>query len=280
MSTATLRCSQLVKVYQGAAEEVQAVRGLDLDLQPGSATAVLGPSGSGKSTLIRLLAGLDRPSAGSVSHGEVVVTGLTGRRRRAWRRRCTAFVHQRPRSNLIEHLDALDHLRVAARRRGITAARIEQRLEEVDLARHARRRPEELSGGEQHRLALAAATLGTPPLLIVDEPSAHLDDANTELVMGLLRRTAEAGSVVVYTTHDPRLMAHADRVVQLRHGVLASDTRPETRAQQSVVDASGRVQLPQSALDQLSDKLVTIEVTDDGIVLRSTDPDPDRTGDP
>ena len=95
--------TQVVKVYRGLTEEVQAVRGVDLVLEPGSLTAVLGPSGSGKSTLIRLLAGLDRPSAGTVSHGPTVLTELSSSRLRRWRRRNVAFVHQRPRSNLVEH---------------------------------------------------------------------------------------------------------------------------------------------------------------------------------
>src|SRR6187431_1198501 len=113
---ATVVATQVVKVYRGLTEEVQAVRGVDLVLEPGSLTAVLGPSGSGKSTLIRLLAGLDRPSAGTVSHGATVLTELSSSRLRRWRRRSVAFVHQRPRSNLVEHLTAADHLRMVGAR--------------------------------------------------------------------------------------------------------------------------------------------------------------------
>src|SRR3954470_11800321 len=105
--------TQVVRVYRGLTEEVQAVRGVDLALEPGSLTAVLGPSGSGKSTLIRLLAGLDRPSAGTISHGSTVLTDLSASRLRRWRRRHVAFVHQRPRSNLVEHLTAGDHIRMS-----------------------------------------------------------------------------------------------------------------------------------------------------------------------
>src|SRR3954470_5572407 len=111
-----LTCTQVVKVYRGATEEVQAVRGVDLVLEPGSLTAVLGPSGSGKSTLIRLLAGLDRPSAGTIAHGSTGLTDLSAPRLRRWRRRNVAFVHQRPRSNLVEHLTTVEHIRMAGAR--------------------------------------------------------------------------------------------------------------------------------------------------------------------
>src|ERR1700754_3449576 len=104
--------AQVVKVYRGLTEEVQAVRGVDLVLEPGSLTAVLGPSGGGKSTLIRLLSGLDRPSAGTITHGPTVLTELSAAGLRRWRHRTVAFVHQRPRSNLVEHLSAADHLRM------------------------------------------------------------------------------------------------------------------------------------------------------------------------
>src|SRR4029079_6952016 len=110
---ATVVAHQVVRVYRGLTEEVQAVRGVDLVLERGSLTAVLVPSGSGKSTLIRLLAGLDRPSAGTITHGSTVLTELSAARLRRWRHRTVAFVHQRPRSNLVEHLTAADHIRMA-----------------------------------------------------------------------------------------------------------------------------------------------------------------------
>src|SRR4051794_27454371 len=136
--------TQLVRVYRGLTEEVQAVRGVDLALEPGSLTAVLGPSGSGKSTLIRLLAGLDRPSAGTITHGSTVLTGLSAARLRRWRRRNVAFVHQRPRSNLVEHLTTADHIRMA----GARADPLEV-LGSLGLAEQARHRVDQLSGGEQ-----------------------------------------------------------------------------------------------------------------------------------
>src|SRR4051812_30008403 len=147
----TVVASQLVRVYRGLTEEVQAVRGVDLVLEPGSLTAVLGPSGSGKSTLIRLLAGLDRPSAGTITHGATLLTELSASRLRRWRHRNVAFVHQRPRSNLVEHPTAADHLRMAG------AADPAEVLASLGLREQARHRVDQLSGGEQQRLALLSA---------------------------------------------------------------------------------------------------------------------------
>ena len=262
-----LRATQVVKVYRGATEEVQAVRGVDLRLEPGSLTAVLGPSGSGKSTLIRLLAGLDRPSAGTIAHGATVLTDLSPSRLRRWRHRSVAFVHQRPRSNLVEHLSAADHVRAAGGRDPAGA------LASLGLAEQGRHRVDHLSGGEQQRLALLAAVASGRPLLVADEPTAHLDDARAAQVLERLRRSAEEdGTTVVYTTHDPRITEQADRLLHLDHGVLTTehDVRAATRL--GVVDASGRVQLPPEARALFPTSRVAIEVREGRVVLSPPGP--------
>ncbi len=258
--------TQVVKVYRGLTEEVQAVRGVDLVLEPGSLTAVLGPSGSGKSTLIRLIAGLDRPSAGTVTHGDTVLTELSSSRLRRWRRRTVAFVHQRPRSNLIEHLTAADHLRMVGARDTAEA------LGSLGLAEQSRHRVDQLSGGEQQRLALLAAMATGRALLVADEPTAHLDDERAGQVLDRLRRTAEReGTTVVYTTHDPRITEQADRLLHLDHGVLTTehDVRAATRL--GVIDASGRVQLPAEARVLFPTSRVAIEIEDGRVVLHPPD---------
>jgi putative ABC transport system ATP-binding protein len=258
----TVVATQVVKVYRGLTEEVQAIRGVDLVLEPGSLTAVLGPSGSGKSTLIRLLAGLDRPSAGSITHGTTVLTDLSSTRLRRWRRRNAAFVHQRPRSNLIEHFTAADHLQMAG------AIDIGEVLGSLGLAEQSRHRVDQLSGGEQQRLALLAAMATRRSLLVADEPTAHLDDERAGQVLERLRRAAEHdGTTVVYTTHDPRITEEADRLLHLDHGVLTTehDVRAETRL--GVIDASGRVQLPPEARTLFPTSRVVIEVEDGRVVL-------------
>jgi putative ABC transport system ATP-binding protein len=259
---ATVVATQLVKVYRGVTEEVQAVRGVDLALEPGSLTAVLGPSGSGKSTLIRLLAGLDRPSAGTITHGSTVLTELSTSRLRRWRRRNVAFVHQRPRTNLVEHFTAGEHLRMAGAR-DVGAA-----LGSLGMAEQAGHRVDQLSGGEQQRLALLAAMVSGRTLLVADEPTAHLDDDRAGQVLARLRSTAERdGTTVVYTTHDPRITEEADRLLHLDHGVLTTehDVRAATRL--GVIDASGRVQLPPEARLLFPTSRVAIVVEDGRVVL-------------
>ncbi len=254
--------SQLVRVYRGLTEEVQAVRGVDLVLEPGSLTAVLGPSGSGKSTLIRLLAGLDRPSAGTITHGSTVLTDLSATRLRRWRHRNVAFVHQRPRSNLVEHLSTADHIRMAG------PEEPGEVLGSLGLADQAQHRVDQLSGGEQQRLALLVAMASGHSLLVADEPTAHLDDERAGQVLERLRRTAEDdGTTVVYTTHDPRITQEADRLLHLDHGVLTTehDVRAATRL--GVIDASGRVQLPPEARLLFPTSRVAIEVEDGRVVL-------------
>jgi putative ABC transport system ATP-binding protein len=259
---ATVVAHQVVRVYRGLTEEVQAVRGVDLVLEPGSLTAVLGPSGSGKSTLIRLLAGLDRPSAGTITHGSTVLTELSAARLRRWRHRNVAFVHQRPRSNLVEHLTSADHIRMAG------GADPDDVLGSLGLADQARHRVDQLSGGEQQRLALLAAMASGRQLLVADEPTAHLDDERAGQVLERLRRTAEDDrTTVVYTTHDPRITEEADRLLHLDHGVLTTehDVRAATRL--GVIDASGRVQLPPEARALFPTSRVAIEVEDGRVVL-------------
>ena len=267
----TVVAIQLVKVYRGLTEEVQAVRGVDLVLEPGSLTAVLGPSGSGKSTLIRLLAGLDRPSAGTVSHGSTVLTDLSSSRLRRWRRRNVAFVHQRPRSNLVEHFTAAQNLRLVGGPHDRQST--DDVLASLGLAEQARHRVDQLSGGEQQRLALLAAMTTGRSLLVADEPTAHLDDERARQVLDRLRRAAEDdGTTVVYTTHDPRITEEADRLLHLDHGVLTTehDVRAATRL--GVIDASGRVQLPAEARALFPTSRVAIEIEDGRVVLH---PPPD-----
>jgi ABC-type lipoprotein export system ATPase subunit len=258
----TVVATQLVKVYRGLTEEVQAVRGVDLVLEPGSLTAVLGPSGSGKSTLIRLLAGLDRPSAGTVSHGATALTDLSSSRLRRWRRQNVAFVHQRPRSNLVEHFTAADHLRMAG------AHDTDDVLGSLGLAEQARHRVDQLSGGEQQRLALLAAMTTRRSLLVADEPTAHLDDERAGQVLERLRFFFnDAGTTEIYTTQDPRITEEADRLRHLDHGVRAAEHDGRAATRLGVIDASGRVQLPAEARALFPTSRVAIEIEDGRVVL-------------
>lgn len=183
---------------------------------------VAGPSGSGKSTLLRLLAGLDVPSEGEVTICGRSLTGLGARARRHLRRSDVVFLFQRPSENLVSYLSARQHLRLAEEMRSLSAAGAENVLADLELGHILDRRPHELSGGEQQRLAVAQAAVIAPPLLLLDEPTAELDAENARRIILLLHHAAERGSAVVVTSHDPTVMSSADDIVELIDGRVRS----------------------------------------------------------
>jgi putative ABC transport system ATP-binding protein len=265
----------VVRIYTTATGETHALRGVDAEFRAGTFTAVTGPSGSGKSSLLQLLALRERPSGGEV---EVLGTDLatsSGRAVRRLRRSALAWVPQRPSHAVLGHLTAGEHLRVVARQRGAGADRVAQVLEAVDLSDRAGVRASLLSGGEQQRLAVAAACLGDPAAVVADEPTAELDDDSAARVGTLLAGRAAAGGVVVVATHDARLVARADRVLHLRHGVLSTESSGGRAL--AAIDPTGRVQLPPEALALFPTSRASV-VVEDGVV-RLVPPSEDPTGD-
>jgi putative ABC transport system ATP-binding protein len=264
------RCERLIKIYFSATGETQALRGVEASFQPGAVTAVTGPSGSGKSSLLGVLALRDRPSSGELWLFGTDVATLSGRARRQLLRTRIGWVAQRPTHCLYPHLTAAEQILQVARLRGGTAtaggAGSPQRalLDRLGLAARARARPAQLSGGEQQRLAVASAVVGTPGLVVADEPTAELDDDAAAWVLAELRRCAKAGSAVVYATHDPRGVAAADRVLHLRHGVLSTDHSASTGLT-APIDSTGRLQLPPEALPLFPDMRAVV-VVDEGQV--------------
>ena len=162
-----------------------------------------------------------------------------------------------------------EHLRHTARVRGASKAEIGEILEELGLTGRERHRPAELSGGEQQRLAVAQAALGSPALVLADEPTAELDHEAGGHVLALLAARAHAGSAVVLTTHDPEVVSAADSTLALRDGALGSEQRHDGRL--AVIDATGRVQLPPEALDFYPNGRARLEVGDGG-EIRITPP--------
>jgi putative ABC transport system ATP-binding protein len=263
----TVVCSNVVKIYESPKGAVQALRGIDLAVAAGSVTAIMGPSGSGKSSLLRILAGLDAPSSGSVEVGGMPLTGLPARRRRLLRRRLIGYVGQRPVDNLQEGLAVRAQLAVAARSRRAPPDRADSLLEELGMSGRAGHRPHELSGGEQQRASLARALVGSPPLLLADEPTAELDRAATDDVSRAIRTLADdRGLAAVIATHDPGVVAVADHVILLRDGAVQSETRAgEERA---VIDATGRLQLPKEVLEWYPHQRVRLELDPDTQTVR------------
>lgn len=204
-----------------------AVDHVDLTIRTGELVAIVGPSGSGKSTLGGLLAGLDRPTGGSVVVGETRLDGLSDDALAIWRGHHVGIVFQN--FHLIPTLTAAENvalaLRFSGRRRGRKAL-VEAALDAVGLRAKSRRLPSQLSGGEQQRVGVARAIVHRPPMILADEPTGSLDTASGREVFALLRAAADAGTTVVFITHDPALAAEADRVVHMLDGrIVGVDTK-------------------------------------------------------
>jgi putative ABC transport system ATP-binding protein len=261
-------CAGIVQIYRSASGEVTALRGIDAQFSRGTLTVVMGPSGSGKSSLLRLLALHEQAAAGDLFIEGVATQTASARQLRRVRHRHIGVVLQRPTHNLFDQLTAAQHVEHMARRRGVAAlVDVDRVLGEVGLEHRRGSRPRQLSGGEQQRLSVAVATVGAPSLVLADEPTAELDAANGEAVVGLLRRAAERGSAVVVNTHDPHVAAAADHLLVLRHGTLVSE-RTRGGATLAVIDSVGRLQLPPAALALFADHRAAVAVEDGQVVLR------------
>jgi ABC-type lipoprotein export system ATPase subunit len=217
-ATIAVQCRSINVEYRSASGSTAALDGVDLTVERGLMTVVAGPSGSGKSSLLRVIAGLQRPTSGSVVIGGRDVSRLRSGARRRLRRTAMGIVVQNPSDNLIEYLTAVEQVRLAARLRGTDPAEAAELLRTVGLADRAACLPAELSGGEQQRVAFAAAAVGSPLLLLADEPTAQLDDTSGRSLLDAVRGLIDAGTTVVMASHDLDAIAAADHVVRLRDG--------------------------------------------------------------
>jgi putative ABC transport system ATP-binding protein len=262
-------CAGLVKIYSIPTGEVHALRGVDASFPPRTISAVVGPSGSGKSSLLRILAALDRPSAGSVMLDGTPLDQLTARGLRHLRRRAVGYMFQRPSDNLLPGVPATEQVAQAGRLRGLgrRAARrtATELLGELGLADRVEHRPEELSGGQQQRVALAQAVIGDPAVVIADEPTAELDSASADLLLERMRTMASEGVAIVLSTHDPHVVDAAERTLSLHRGAVASETTEAGVL--AVIDDAGRVQIPPSVLPRYPDRRAVLTVNGDEIHL-------------
>ena len=215
----------LHKVYRSNGAAVHALRGVDLQVEPGEFVAVMGPSGCGKSTLLHLLAGLDLPTEGEVFVDGHPVHALSESRRAVLRRRTVGFVFQS--FNLIPNLTVADNVDLPgllAGRAPVDVARERDRLlERLGLADKKTAFPGQLSGGEQQRVALARALINHPTVLLADEPTGNLDTRSGTEVLNLLRQFHQEGQTIVLVTHDPKVASFARRVVFMRDGRFVSE---------------------------------------------------------
>jgi putative ABC transport system ATP-binding protein len=231
-SGASVEARQLVRDFAGGGGVNHVLRGLDLSAAPGAVIAITGRSGAGKTTTLNLLGGLDRPTAGEVLIDGVGLGTLDAADLRELRRVAVAYVYQAP--SLIPILSAAENVEVSLRLRRVPSserdARVVAVLDEVGLGRRSTHRPDELSGGEQQRVAVARALVGGPRLLLADEPTAQLDHETSRSIAGLLRRRADGdGMTIVLASNDPVLLAIADVVLHLVEGRLESVDGPVRR---------------------------------------------------
>jgi ABC-type lipoprotein export system ATPase subunit len=253
-------CRDLVRIFTAEGVEVQALQGLTLEVQPGELTAIVGASGSGKSTLLNILSGLDIPTAGSASVEGHDLLAMKERDRIDYRRHTVGFVWQQTARNLIPYLTAAENialtLAVAGMPRKARGARAAELLDMLDIGELGDRMPSQLSGGQQQRVAIGVALANSPRVLLADEPTGELDEANSALVLQTMRDVNERlGVTVLIVTHDPGVSEHVRRVVQIRDGRTSTETLRRTDVSDSgeeryiaeefaVLDRVGRMQLP------------------------------------
>jgi putative ABC transport system ATP-binding protein len=222
--TAVVAGRDLARRYGEGDTAVDALRGISLDIAAGELTAVMGPSGSGKSTLMHILAGLDRPTSGTVQIAGREITTMSDTELTKLRRKHIGFVFQF--FNLLPMLSAEENvvlpLSIAGRRPDKQF--LEQLFEDVGLADRRKHRPSELSGGQQQRVAIARSLVTRPTVLFADEPTGNLDSTTGAEILKLLRASVdERGQTIVMVTHDPRASAIADRVLHLEDGRIVKE---------------------------------------------------------
>ena len=223
-STAVVSARGVTRRFGSGDTAVDALRGVDVDLDRGQFVAIMGPSGSGKSTLMHILAGLDAPTNGQTWIDGTQITGLGDKALTLLRRQKIGFVFQF--FNLLPMLTAGENLDLPLAVAGTKpdAEWREQLVAEVGIGDRLSHRPSELSGGQQQRVAIARALISRPAVVFADEPTGNLDSKTGQEILDLLRRSAdELGQTIVMVTHDPRAAAIADRVMFLQDGLIVRD---------------------------------------------------------
>ena len=215
----------VTKIFYTEEVETHALSDINMEVQSGEFVSIAGPSGSGKTTLLSLLGLLDTPSSGNYVLNEHPVESLTASERARVRNREIGFIFQS--FNLIGDLTVYENVELPLTYRGMAKAerreRVEAALERVGMAHRMKHYPSQLSGGQQQRVAVARAVVGTPLILLADEPTGNLDSGNAEAVMGLMGELHNEGATICMVTHDPRWAGYADRTINLFDGRVVED---------------------------------------------------------
>jgi putative ABC transport system ATP-binding protein len=222
-----IKTEDLWKTYEMGAEQLHALRGVNLEIHKGEYVAIMGPSGSGKSTLMNLIGCLDTPTKGSYWLAGRLVSELNDDQLAYIRNKEIGFVFQT--FNLLARATALHNVELPLIYNGTPAEerieRAKKSLQQVDLGDRMMHRPNELSGGQRQRVAIARALVNTPSILLADEPTGNLDSATGEEIMGLFSRLHQQGNTIILVTHESDIAARAHRVIRLRDGKIERDER-------------------------------------------------------
>lgn len=304
MAEAMIQADGLVKIYKSKQTEVLALQGLDLTVETGELTAIIGNSGSGKSTFLNMIGGLDRPSAGSLLVGGKNLFTMTEKELVLYKRDIVGFVWQNNSRNLLPYLTALENIMLPMYMAGTVRTRTSQAdtgqanvkqkkekalmlLEKVGLSGKKNSRLHALSGGEQQRIAIAIALANSPKLLLADEPTGSVDTKTANYIFDIFKELNAGGQTILIVTHDIALSKKVKRVVAIRDGKISSERilkeqyedkvqessidwhNEETQEEYAIIDKAGRVQIPAELLTELglSDNKVQVELTDGRIVL-------------
>jgi len=243
----------LIRVYRLGSLEVQALRGLSMEVKEGEMVSIIGPSGSGKTTLLNIVGGLDQATGGHVRVGDTTVTALQPSQLVDYRRKTVGHVFQA--LNLIPTFTATENIELPMIALGVSGKRRTERVSEllniVGLTDRAQHKPEELSGGEQQRVAIATALANDAPVLLADEPTGELDTLNAKIVVDyLLKVNRELGKTVIMVTHDPSVARVTDKILRIEDGVIKMALTPtEVIAEEKAV----------SYIDQLRARIKEID---------------------
>jgi len=222
-----IRCIDVRKIYRQGENDITALAGVSLDIAKGSFVVIMGPSGSGKSTLLHLIGGLDRPSSGDLLVDGRLIGQMSDDEVTLFRRTKVGFVFQF--FNLLPTLTALENVTLPFVLDGVSKGEADRRarsiLEKVGLEQRRDHLPEELSGGEIQRVAMARALAFDPPILLADEPTGNLDSKNGDAILSLLRKIKEErGCTVVMVTHSDEAASYGERIIFLRDGRVEKET--------------------------------------------------------
>ena len=289
MAEMMVRADGLVKIYKTKQTEVLALQGLDLEVEEGELTALIGNSGSGKSTFLNMIGGLDRPSAGTLTVGGKNLFALSERELVRYKRDTVGFVWQNNGRNLLPYLTAMENVMLPMSLSGSRKkrARAQELLEMVGLSAKRHSRMNMLSGGEQQRVAIAIALANKPKLLLADEPTGSVDMKTADYIFDVFTELNKNGQTILIVTHDVALSKKVRRVVAIRDGKISSERvlkeayaerlkessidwrKEDTQEEYAIVDRVGRVQIPAELMENMGLKgnKVSISMRDGSVVI-------------